>query len=87
MPTEGQSTMIGQSYCISIEGLKHVVPKWSNGSLRLRPNKANQKAMLSLENSQCAEHAIAMGVWGHILPERFLKLHTLRMNLRASSTN
>ena len=30
IPTASQSTMMGQSYSISIEGLNHVVPKWSN---------------------------------------------------------
>ena len=30
-----QSTMMGQSYSISIEGLNHVVPKWSNWSSKV----------------------------------------------------
>ena len=35
MPTAPQSTMMGQSYSISIEGLNHVVPKWSNRSSKV----------------------------------------------------
>ena len=32
MPTAPQSTMMGQSYSVSMEGLNHTVPKWSNRS-------------------------------------------------------
>ena len=35
MPTVPQSTMMDQSYSISIEGLNHVVPKWSNRSSKV----------------------------------------------------
>ena len=35
MPTAPQSTMMGQSYSISIEGLNHVAPKWSNRSSKV----------------------------------------------------
>ena len=35
MPTAPQSTMMGQSYSISTEGLNHVVPKWSNRSFEM----------------------------------------------------
>ena len=35
MPTVVQSTMMGQLRSISIEGLKHVAPKWSNGSSKV----------------------------------------------------
>ena len=35
MPTVPQSTMMGQSYSIAIEGLNHVMPKWSNGSSKV----------------------------------------------------
>ena len=35
MLTVAQSTMMGQSYGIWIEGLKHIVPKWSNGSFKV----------------------------------------------------
>ena len=31
-PTASQSTMMGQSYSVSTEGLNHVVLKWSNRS-------------------------------------------------------
>ena len=35
MPTVSQSTMMGQSYNISVEGLNHVVSKWSNRSSKV----------------------------------------------------
>ena len=35
MPTALQSTMMDQSYSISIEGLNHVAPKWSNRSSKV----------------------------------------------------
>ena len=35
MPTVPQSTMMDQSYSISIEGLNHVAPKWSNRSSKV----------------------------------------------------
>ena len=35
MPTAPQSTMMGQLYSISIEGLNHVAPKWSNRSSKV----------------------------------------------------
>ena len=35
MPTAPQSTMMDQSYSISIEGLDHVAPKWSNRSSKV----------------------------------------------------
>ena len=35
MPTALQSTIIDQSYSISIEALNHVVPKWSNRSSKV----------------------------------------------------
>ena len=35
MPTAPQSTLMDQSYSISIEGLNHVVPKWSHRSSKV----------------------------------------------------
>ena len=35
MPTAAQATMMDQSYSISIEGLNHVAPKWSNRSSKV----------------------------------------------------
>ena len=35
MPTLPQSTKMDQSYSIAIEGLNHVVPKWSNRSSKV----------------------------------------------------
>ena len=35
MQTAAQSAIMDQSYSISIEGIKHVVSKWSNGSFRM----------------------------------------------------
>ena len=35
MPTTPQSTMMGQSYSVWIEGLNHFVPKWSNRSSKV----------------------------------------------------
>ena len=32
MPTAPQSTMMDQSYSVSMEGLNHTVPKWNNRS-------------------------------------------------------
>ena len=35
MPTMPQSTVMSQSHSVSIEGLNHVAPKWSNRSSKL----------------------------------------------------
>ena len=35
MPTAAQSGIMGQSYSISIKGLNHVAPKWSNRSSKV----------------------------------------------------
>ena len=35
MPTVPQSTMMGQSHSISIEGLNHVAPKYGNRSSKM----------------------------------------------------
>ena len=35
MPTMAQSTVMGQLCSILIEGLKHVAPKWNNGSSKV----------------------------------------------------
>ena len=35
MPTMSQSTVMGQLCSISIEGLKHVAPKWNNDSSKV----------------------------------------------------